>query len=175
MAAGDNEVLTGGFALAPVPDLRCLDVPATPDQLLPLRHRLGTWAAAAGLTSDHIDEVVLAGDEATSNVVCHAYPQGGGTFDLIASYRPDLGTVHVTVRDRGHWRPEPADPGSQAAKAERASLAQPAKAERADLELHGRGLMLIRALAHHATFDRSGDGTTVHMTWLLPETETGQR
>ena len=154
MAAGDNEALSGGFALAPVPDLRCLDVPATPDQLLPLRHRLGTWAAAAGLTSDHIDAVILAGDEAMSNVVCHAYPEDDpGTFDLIASYRPDLGTVHVTVRDRGAWRPEPADPGP----------------------LHGRGLVLIRALAQHATFERSADGTTVHMTWLLPEAEAAQR
>jgi len=153
MAAGDNEVLSGGFALAPVPDLRCHDVPATPDQLLPLRHRLGTWAAAAGLTSDHIDAVILAGDEAMSNVVCHAYPEGGGTFDLIASNRPDLGTIHVTVRDHGRWQPEPVDPGL----------------------LHGRGLVLIRALAHHVTFDRSDAGTTVHMTWLLPETEAGQR
>jgi len=156
MAAGDNEVLSGGFALAPVPDLRCLDVPAAPDQLLPLRHRLGTWAVAAGLTGDHIDEVILAGDEAMSNVVCHAYPHDRavpGTFDLLASYRPDLGTVHVTVRDRGRWRPEPADPGP----------------------LHGRGLVLIRALAHHVTFDRSGDGTTVHMTWLLSQAEAGQR
>lgn len=153
MAAGDNEVVTGGFALAGVPDLRCVDVPATPDQLLPLRRRLATWAAAAGLTGDQIDELILAGDEATSNVVCHAYPPDRavpGTFDLLASYRPDLGALHVTVRDSGVWRPEPADPGP----------------------LHGRGLVLIRALAHQVTFDRSDDGTTVHMTWLLPRTDS---
>jgi serine/threonine-protein kinase RsbW len=146
MAAGDNEAVTDGFALAPIADLRCVDTPATADQLLPLRRQLANWAAATGLSGDQVDALILAGDEAMSNVVSHAYPHGAGTFDLIATHRPDLGTVHITVRDRGQWQPESPDPGP----------------------LHGRGLVLIRALAHRVSFEQAGDGTTVHMTWLLP-------
>jgi anti-sigma regulatory factor (Ser/Thr protein kinase) len=59
------------------------------------------------------------------------------------SQRP--GAVHVTVRDRGRWR-EPVDRGP----------------------LHGRGLILIRALAQEVRFEQTTDGTSVHMVWPLP-------
>ncbi|HEX4721685.1 MAG TPA: ATP-binding protein [Pseudonocardiaceae bacterium] len=146
MASGDNEAVTDGFALAPIADLSCADIPATADRLLPLRRRLTEWAMATGLSGDQVDALILACDEAMSNVVSHAYPHSAGTFDLLATHRPDQGAVHVTIRDRGQWQPESPNPGP----------------------LHGRGLVLIRALAHRVTFEQATDGTTVHMTWLLP-------
>lgn len=148
MAPQDDEVAVAanGFALAAIADLCCADIPATADRLLPLRHELAGWARATGLTTDQVDELILATDEAMSNVVSHAYPQQPGTFELHATHRPDLGTVGVTIRDRGQWRPEPRDPGP----------------------LHGRGLILIRALASNVTFEQAVDGTTVRMVWRLP-------
>jgi anti-sigma regulatory factor (Ser/Thr protein kinase) len=139
--------------IAAVADLRCDDIPAVAERLLPLRHELARWVARTGMSVDRTDELILAVDEAMSNAVSHAYPHQAGTFDLHASYRPDLGVVQVMVRDRGQWRPEPLDPGP----------------------LHGRGLVLIRALAHDVRFEQSAGGTSVHMTWLLPEGQPGAR
>jgi len=147
MASEDDSARTArAFALARVPDLRCDDIPATPDRLQPMRHELAGWAATVGLTADQIDAVILAGDEAMSNVISHAYPHHTGTFDLHAVHRPDLGTVRITVRDRGRWQPVRANPGP----------------------LHGRGLLLMRSLANEVKFDHAANGTTVQMTWLLP-------
>ncbi len=137
-----------GSTLARVADLCYENLPATPDQLLPLRHRLAHWATHTGLARDDVDNLILAADEAVSNVIVHAYPHHPGTFDLRASQEPRDGTVHLTVRDHGRWRPPPADPGP----------------------LHGRGLILIHALTHHTTIEHTVHGTTVHMTWLLPAT-----
>jgi anti-sigma regulatory factor (Ser/Thr protein kinase) len=142
MRSEDDEA-TGVTAAYPVADLRCEDVPATSEQLPPLRHALAEWATAIGLANEQVDAVTLAADEAMSNVVSHAYPEGPGTLDLSAVHQAARGGVHVTVRDHGRWRPVPEDPGP----------------------LHGRGLLLIRALAHDVTIERGADGTTVRMNW----------
>jgi anti-sigma regulatory factor (Ser/Thr protein kinase) len=144
MHSEDDEALV---AADPIPDLRCADIPATSDRLFPLRHSLAGWIAKVGLDTDLTDAITLATDEAMSNVVSHAYPHHPGTFELHAEHRPAEGILSVTVRDRGRWRPEPADPGP----------------------LHGRGLVLIRALAHDVVFEQETDGTTVRMVWRLPD------
>jgi serine/threonine-protein kinase RsbW len=149
----DEARIAEGVGRTAITDLRRDGIPAIADRLLPLRQELARWAARTGLTADRADELILAVDEAMSNAVSHAYAHQPGTFDLHACHRPDQGAVHIMVRDRGRWRPEPADPGP----------------------LHGRGLVLIRALANDVTFEQTADGTTVHMTWLLPEGRPGAR
>jgi serine/threonine-protein kinase RsbW len=143
VASEPDETRIAGTAIA---DLRCDAIPAIADQLLPLRHELARWAARTGLTADQTDGLILAVNEAMTNAVSHAYPHHPGTVDLHATHQPDQGAVRVTVRDRGRWRPEPVDPGP----------------------LHGRGLVLIRALAHDVRIEQAANGTSVHMTWLLP-------
>lgn len=118
-------------------------VPATVAQLAPLRSALVDWAAAIGLTGDVASELVLAGYEAMTNVVEHAYGEGSGVLDLEASRPQARGSVVVIVRDQGHWRPPP--PGPRL--------------------LGGRGLALIEALADNVVIDRSDRGTTVRMCW----------
>jgi anti-sigma regulatory factor (Ser/Thr protein kinase) len=142
MGPEDDEA-SGVVAQQHVTDLSCLDVPATSDRLSPLRHALTEWATTTGMSDDQVNALVLAADEAMSNVVSHAYPQRPGTLDLVAQQRPDQGKISVTVRDRGHWRPVREDPGP----------------------LHGRGLLLIRALAQDVAIERESDGTTVKMSW----------
>lgn len=147
MRSEDDDPCHGahGIPLRPVAELRCENTPAKSDQLPPLRHALAGWAASTGMRADLVDAVTLATDEAMSNVVNHAYPGARGTFDLHAVHQPEHAGVRVTVRDHGRWRPVPADPGP----------------------LHGRGLPLIRALAHGVTIERGPEGTTVSMVWSL--------
>jgi serine/threonine-protein kinase RsbW len=147
MTAQEDSTGFGERALpSPVAALHRADVPATADQLFPLRQELSAWATAVGVVGDEADALILAVDEALSNGVSHAYdPDHPGTLELHATHDRDQHTIHVTVRDQGRWQPEDPDPGP----------------------LHGRGVILIRALAHKVTFERTPDGTTVRMTWRL--------
>lgn len=146
MRSEDDEAraMTAGTPLA---QLRYADVPATSDQLPPVRHALAEWAAATGLSAEQVDALTLAADEAMSNVVSHAYPEAPGTLDLLATQNAATGEVDVTVTDHGQWRPVPADPGP----------------------LHGRGLLLIRALAQVLDLDHGPEGTIVRMRWSPPQ------
>lgn len=145
MAAQDGRDVLGDGGGQPVAALRCTDVPALGAQLAPLRHELMAWASTTGMTDDQVDSLVLAADEAVSNVVCHAYdPARPGTFDLYATHHPDQNAVRITVQDHGNWR-----------SGVKAGL------------LHGRGLVLMRMLAHEIAIDHSEGGTTVRMEWLL--------
>jgi anti-sigma regulatory factor (Ser/Thr protein kinase) len=122
------------------------DVPATSDRLPALRRLLTSWAQATGMAGEQIEAMVLAADEAMCNAVSHAYGQDThGTFDLHATHHPEQHTVRVTVRDRGRWR----------------------TAVRGTGRLHGRGLILIRALATETVIEPSATGTTVRMAWLM--------
>ena len=105
---------------------------------------MADWAAAAGMGQDGIDDLVLATHEALANVADHAYPDGPGDAWIEAG-RTGPGELTVTVSDRGHWRPPPADPG-----------------------LRGRGMILIAALADRVAVQRGTAGTvgtTIVMHW----------
>ena len=108
------------------------------------RARLAAWASAAGLAPDVVEDVVLAGYEAMANAVEHAYPSGRRHVAVRATCTSD-GFAVVSVRDRGRWRPPPADPG-----------------------FRGRGLVLIRAVAHEVEIEHGDAGTSVRMRWRLP-------
>lgn len=120
------------------------EVAAVPVQAGLLRDALTEWITARGLSGDLIDEVKLAGYEALANAVTHAYPDGvEGTMTLTAALTPD--SLIVTVADAGTWRDGDGRP------------------------FGGRGLPLIRALAHEATVTTSPEGTTVTTAWRPPK------
>ncbi|HUQ55002.1 SpoIIE family protein phosphatase [Lentzea sp.] len=138
-----DRVLTGGQAddvalvvarHLPAPLHRSL--PAEPQQLSALRRTATTWAGAAGLSEDAVYDLELALGEAAANVVDHAYPSGGGTFDTSLEWTGR--GVRVTVADQGRWRPAPADKGDR-----------------------GRGLAMIRALSDSADLVANDEGTTI--------------
>ena len=142
MAAQEEDSVLGDRVAA----LDHTGIPAIADRLLPLRRQLAVWAAATGMAADQIDAMILAADEAMSNAVSHAYDgDSPGTFDVHATHDADRNEIHVTIRDHGRWQPADPDPGP----------------------LHGRGLLLIRALADEATVDHTATGTVVRMTWRL--------
>ncbi|MFD9701048.1 SpoIIE family protein phosphatase [Lentzea sp. NPDC059081] len=111
-------------------------LPAEAQELSALRHAATAWADAAGLSDDSVYDLELALGEAAANVVDHAYPSGGGTFDTTLEWTGR--GVQVTVTDHGRWRPAPADKGDR-----------------------GRGLTMIRALSDSADLDAGADGTTI--------------
>jgi anti-sigma regulatory factor (Ser/Thr protein kinase) len=106
-----------------------------------VRRRFRRWLDGLGWPRDHRDDILMAVDEATANVVDHAYPgQRAGLVQIVAR-RPAGGLrchVEITVRDWGRWRPVPADRGYR-----------------------GRGLAMMKAFMHRVDLHRRDDGTEV--------------
>ncbi|SEQ91105.1 anti-anti-sigma factor [Lentzea xinjiangensis] len=117
-----------------------LRVPAAATELSALRRTATTWAETVGLSEDSVYDLELALGEAAANVVDHAYPSGGGTFETALESTGH--GVRVTVADQGRWRPAPADKGHR-----------------------GRGLEMIRALSdsHDLVVGESGTTITFHV------------
>ena len=115
--------------------------PAAATEVPGLRRIIRSWVREIGLDEDRAEDLVLAADEAISNVVDHAYPDAPGTLRLRAGPRGCGNGVVVAVTDDGDWR-VPGDPGSR-----------------------GRGLLLIRNLADRTHISHGPTGTTVRMCW----------
>jgi anti-anti-sigma factor len=114
-------------------------LPAVPESLRPLRRSIAAWALESGLSDAIVDDLQLAVGEAAANAVEHAYPDAGAdaTFDC-SLRRMASGDIAVRVRDRGHWRPAPPDPG-----------------------FRGRGLQVIRSLGRDVRLRTDPGGTEV--------------
>lgn len=93
--------VTSRSAAHPVPardsDIR-LVVPARPENVAVIRHVIGALADALGLPEPVIHDVRLAVTEACTNVVRHAYDEGG-TVDVVV--RPVGDALEVVVADSG--------------------------------------------------------------------------
>ena len=104
--------------------------------------RCGRGWRAPGWRRATRELVVLAAGELCANSVEHAYPPGSDAAVEVALAREPGGVLTLVVRDRGRWRPPPADPGDR-----------------------GRGLGIVRALMHTVDVDPGGDGTTVSVRY----------
>jgi serine/threonine-protein kinase RsbW len=72
----------------------------TDERLLPTTRRfIACYLQAVGLPGEVTDDVILAMDEACSNVVKHAFPEGPGSYELRADLRPE--EVVIEVEDDG--------------------------------------------------------------------------
>ncbi|GAA5126657.1 hypothetical protein GCM10023320_42850 [Pseudonocardia adelaidensis] len=110
-----------------------------------VRRRFRRWLDGVGWPQDLGDEIIVAVDEAASNVVDHAYPgRRAGPMRIVARRLADglRGHRHVeiAVRDWGRWQPAPTDPGYR-----------------------GRGLAMMRAFMHRVDLWRMDEGTEVVM------------
>jgi GAF domain-containing protein/integral membrane sensor domain MASE1/anti-sigma regulatory factor (Ser/Thr protein kinase) len=113
-------------------------MPATPEQLRPLRVALRAWSDAHPLPDDMRDDLLLAVNEAVSNSAEHAYPPAAPGDVEYTVTRDDGGGVQVRVRDFGRWRAEPEDNHPR-----------------------GRGIALIRGVATDVVLEGEDSGTTV--------------
>jgi serine/threonine-protein kinase RsbW len=127
-----------------------LAAPALPKRLPDVRALLAAWAGGFGLSTDAVDDMVLAAHEALANVADHAYPGGGGEAVLEAIYQD--GEICVVVSDHGRWQPPALDPGWR-----------------------GRGLVIIHGLADQVEMHQADVGTSVAMHWRFPAAVDGAR
>jgi anti-sigma regulatory factor (Ser/Thr protein kinase) len=126
--------------------LLLLSLPAE-ERLVPAaRSAIATFLLAAGVGGDTVDDVVLALDEACSNVLQHAFPSGlPGSYELRADFRPE--EIVIEVADEGvgfdamNWR----SPRT--------------------LDLAGRGLEIMRRVMTSVEVEspRQGGGTRLRL------------
>ncbi len=127
-----------------------LDLVLAADWISPsvARDRVRTWLTANRWSPAHVDDLVLAVNEAVSNSIEHGYgigpedPSGEQTIALHATIvRAADGSRHATftIRDHGVWQPVVDDPHST----------------------RGQGLRLMRACVEHLAIDGTDSGTTV--------------
>jgi len=120
-------------------------VSAVPAAIPALRHSMRRWLNRTQWPGDEAADLVLAVNEAVTNVVEHAYPPGGAlTVRATASEVSLAGGLRravIVVTDRGLWRPAPADPGDR-----------------------GRGIAMMRSIAHSLHIESSTRGTRVTIT-----------
>jgi anti-anti-sigma factor len=149
----DDVALLVARALPPLVAPLHLWFAARADQLAVVREAMRTWLASAGVETGDGELVVLAAGELCANSVEHAYPPGSDAAVEVALARELGGVLTLVVRDRGRWRPPPADPGDR-----------------------GRGLGIVRALMHTVDVDPGGEGTTVSVRYrpgAAPPAPTG--
>jgi serine/threonine-protein kinase RsbW/stage II sporulation protein AB (anti-sigma F factor) len=81
---------------------RLWEVPATPDQVAPLRRSVTGFARDHGFDAQRAADVALAVSEALNNVVLHAYRDGvrGGRMSLTASLNGG-GALVIVIEDDG--------------------------------------------------------------------------
>lgn len=87
--------------------LRCV-LPAQPSSLRPARAAIADWLALLHWPRDDTDDLVLAVNEAVTNVVEHAYPATHpGSLGLLAWCGPGSTRATrraiVTITDLGEW------------------------------------------------------------------------
>ena len=132
------------------------ELPSDLSILTPLYGALNRWATAAGIGATGCSRITVAVSEAVTNAIIHAHANAPQKTVYIA-----LGAegdhLIVEVGDRGAYGwTVPAPPGAEQWE-----------------QTHGRGIHLIRNLAHTASFlPRPGGGTLVRMTFLARENDS---
>lgn len=120
-----------------------LRLPATPESVGRARALTAEWCARHVHMDGRTPDILIAVTEAAANVVVHAYPDGGGDFELVL--RDDHGRLIVTVRDEGvgYYVPSP-NPGL------------------------GTGLLVIQRACDSSAIDAAEPGTIVTMRFRIP-------
>ena len=118
---------------------------AAAEQLSDIRHQLAAWLRDAEIPDETAADIVLAVNEAAANSIEHAY-RGHKPGDVRIEGENDGARVHMRIIDKGSWKAAPVDPG-----------------------IRGRGLLLIRAVSDWLEMDCTPSGTTVEMSFRVPE------
>lgn len=112
-------------------------LPVDPSGLAQARQALAAWLEGNRVVGEHVDDVLIAGNEACMNAVEHSGTQADGKIVLSASL--SQGRLEIEIRDGGTWR-EPVPQGDR-----------------------GHGLGLMRTLMDSVEILRDDDGTRVAM------------
>ncbi len=119
-----------------------LMLPARSENLRTVRQAVAGFAASLGATDETLADLRLAVNEACTNVIRHAYGEGGGNMEVEA--RPIGGCLLVTVQDTGRGVSQPTeDPGS------------------------GLGLRVASAVSGSFVMEEKAPGTQVRLVFSL--------
>lgn len=128
-----------------------MSLPAETRFLYATRRAVSVYLAEFGAPDDVVDDVILALNEACSNVVAHAFPPGhSGSYLLRAELQP--GEVQIEVVDQGvGFDPMMSRPGEL-------------------LDPHGRGLDVMRRLMTTVEVESPtvSGGTRLRMSRRIP-------
>lgn len=111
-----------------------------------VRHALAAWLGAREVPREHCDDLVLAVNEAVTNVIDHAYAAGGARAGYVEiDVELDVHAngerwVTAVVTDYGTWRDVPVNNGYR-----------------------GRGLQMISACTDWRTIEQRAVGTRLTM------------
>jgi anti-sigma regulatory factor (Ser/Thr protein kinase) len=119
--------------------------PAEPAALAPIRREVERWLAGMDIDGDAFADLVLALNEAATNVVDHAYRVFAGTAVIELSFWTEPGALVLEIVDHGRWRP----PGPHAAG-------------------RGLGIDLMRRIVEGVLISHDGAGTWVLLRHPLP-------
>jgi PAS domain S-box-containing protein len=122
-----------------------ISAPAIPKQLSAIRAELTDWLHAVGAPDALVADVVLAGNEACTNSIEHAY-RGGDAGTMRVEARVGGAEIELRIVDFGTWKTPPEKPD----------------------KTRGRGLPLMRAVSDRIDVVSSESGTTVEMRFGLP-------
>jgi sigma-B regulation protein RsbU (phosphoserine phosphatase) len=111
----------------------------TPDDLGRIRTTLEGYLAASGFDEKERGRIVLAVDEALTNVIRHAYGGQGGPADLHAHI--ERGTLQIVLRDKGCGR-----------------IPQIPEAAPTELKPGGLGLGILKEVMDAVRFESGADG-----------------
>lgn len=120
--------------------------PAEPRHLAEVRSTIRRWLDGIDLAGDTEDDLVLAVNEAASNVVDHAYRQKSASATLGLALWIEGETLCIEITDRGAWRPVPTLSNNR-----------------------GRGLTMIYQLVDSVLIHNGTDGTRVLLRHPLPD------
>lgn len=135
-----------------------LDVPAHPSAMFAVRALVGKISERIGFNADETDKLVLAVDEACTNVIRHAYNLH---FDerIVLTFTLGSDYFEVTIRDFGSG----ADPSKFQGR------------ELDEIRPGGLGLHFIRSAVDKVEYDAPpGGGMLLKMTKFIPEQEKAQ-
>lgn len=143
-AEDDVVIVTMGYADAP--DRFVRSIPASGDQLAPLRADVRSWLDRHDVGEAIRHDVLLAIGEACANAVEHAYVDASGVGSIEICLEIEGADLTAEISDHGSWR----DPGAAGGN-------------------RGRGTGIMRAIT--SRFDRrtSPTGTTVVCQFSLDE------
>jgi serine/threonine-protein kinase RsbW len=115
-----------------------------------IRRVTDEFCQQAGIEAQERHAVILAVDEAASNVIRHAY-KGDPAQELVLTWRWIEGGIEIEIRDQG----EPFDP--------REKVIPPPD----EMRLSGRGLYLMRTIMDQIEYRREGSTNLVCMRKMI--------
>lgn len=128
-----------------MPLTRRLEVAADLDHLKQVRDFIETCTQVAGLSADKAGELLLAVDEAVTNIVMHGCPEGGCRIEVEAEGLPDACLIRIRDDARLFDPTTLGEPDLGRSPLERT-------------EPGGFGVYLVKHLVDQASYQRTADG-----------------